>query len=121
MTTHNGKDQLEDQKEKLFEVLADLQESLDLDEEDVEKLKEWGIKLLLVGVSAYLVFRLLKSFSKGTSVEVEDRKGRSPRVKMKRESSVSRMLKEQLVIILIAVFRKRIMRFLRENDIIDED
>lgn len=121
MTTHNGKEQLEDQKEKLFEAIADLQESLDLDEEDMQKIKEWGGALLVAGVSAYVIYRLLKSMSKGTSIEVEERKHRSPKVKMKRESSVSRMLREQLVIILIAVFRKRIMRFLRENDIIDED
>ncbi|WPP49430.1 hypothetical protein [Catalinimonas niigatensis] len=121
MATHKEKDQLEEQKEKLFEVISDLQESLDLDEEDVQKIKEWGAGLLIAGVSAYVLFKLFKSMSKGTSIEVENRRHRSPKVKMKRESSVSRLLKEQIVVILIAVFRKRIMRFLRENDIIDED
>ncbi len=121
MAKHNEMDELEDQKDKLFEVIADLQESLDLDEDDIQSIKEWGVKLLVAGVSAFVIFRLIKSMTHGSSVEVEERKGRSPKVKMKRESSVSRLLKEQMVIILIAVFRKRIMRFLHDNNIIDMD
>lgn len=112
---------LELQKEKLFEAIADLQESLDLGDEDVQKIKEWGVGLLVAGVSFYVIYKLLKSVFKGSSLEVENRKGHAPRVKMKRDTSISRMIKEQVVVILIAVFRKRIMEFLRENELIDED
>lgn len=112
---------LEEQKEKLFEAIAHLQESLDLDDEDVQKIKDWGLGLLVAGISVYVIYKLLNSAFKGTSVDIESKKGHMPKVKMKRNTSISRMIKEQVVVILIAVFRKKIMEFLRENELIDED
>ncbi|WKN32274.1 hypothetical protein PZB74_02765 [Porifericola rhodea] len=115
-------ERLDEQKEILFDALASLQDSIDLDEEDIQKLKEWGAGLLVAGVSAYVVYKILKSAFKGRSLEFEERDNNPlPKVKMKKESKVSRLIREQLIVILIAVFRKRIMQFLRDNNLIDED
>ncbi|MFP4089996.1 MAG: hypothetical protein ACLFUB_09570 [Cyclobacteriaceae bacterium] len=114
-------DSLEDQKEALFEAIDELRNSIDLEDLDLRKIQEWAIPLLVAVFSAYLAYKLLKDLFGTSNVEVHEGENGRKKVKVKRDSSVSRLLKEQLLLILVAVLRKRVVRYLRENNFIDEE
>jgi hypothetical protein len=115
------KDPIEEQKEALFETIDELRDSLDLDDLDLKKLQEWGVPLLVAVLAAYLAFQLLKSLFGSSDVSVFDDEDGRKKVKVKKESSVSRLIREQLLLILVAVLRKRVVRYLRDNNFIDEE
>ena len=70
MTKQSATDTFEAQKEKLQEIIDKLADQFDLSEEDLATAKEWGIALLVTGVSAYLVFRLLRRVFGSSEEEV---------------------------------------------------
>ena len=60
MPKKSATDKLDDQKEKLQEIIEKLADQYDISDEDLNKIKEWGIALLITGVSAYIIYRILQ-------------------------------------------------------------
>jgi hypothetical protein len=122
MATQSATDTFEAQKEKLQEILHKLAAQFDLDEEDVTTAKEWGVALLVTGVSVYIIYRLFqRMFGVEKEVVVEEDEPEGDSDYSERFSAIADMLKGQLGLILVAVARRQIMRFLRRHDIIDDD
>lgn len=123
MAKHNATETFDDQKEKLFEAIDELRESLNLSDEDMEVVKEWGIKLLVTGVSVYIAYRLIRTllgYKKG--VPVLEAKRSSSKRHIREASPISRMIKEQIALFLVAFIRQRIVAFLEEKGLlVDEE
>ena len=122
MTTQSTSDTFEAQKEKLQEIVHKLAEQFNLSEEDITTAKEWGIALLVTGVSVFIVYRLFQRiFGVDKEVPVMEAEPESDPEHIERSSAMARMLKEQAALFLVAVARRQIMRFLQKNNIIDDD
>lgn len=122
MAKKNTTESFEDQKEKLFEAFEDLKESLNLDDEEVRLVKEWGVALLVTGVSVFIVYQLIrKLLGYKKDVPVMEADPSSDRYHIKESSPVSRMIKEQLALFLIAFIKQRLVRFLESKHLSDED
>lgn len=116
-------EQLDEQKEALFDMIDSLRDTLDFDFEDldVESVKEWGRSLLIAGVGAFLVYKVMSGIFGSRNVELEDDSAVLKGIKVKDDSVVARFVKEQAVIILLSLVRKWIKKYLRAKSIIDED
>lgn len=125
MAKHSTTDTFEDQKEKLQEIINKLAAQFDLDEDDVTTAKEWGIALLVAGVSIYIVYQLLQRlFGSDDEVVVEeeyDDDDDDDSDLGDRFSAIADLLKGQLGVFLVAIARQQIMSFLRKNNLMDDD
>ncbi len=121
MAKKNATDTLENEKEKLLEALEHLKESLNLGDDEIRVIKEWGVALLVTGVSVFVVYQLIKKvFGYKKDVPVIEAEPSSSRTRIKESSPVSRMIKEQLALFLIAFVKQRLMKFLESKHILDE-
>lgn len=122
MAKHKSTETLEDQKEKLFEAIDQLKESLNLSDEDMEVVKEWGVTLLVTGVSVFVVYRIIRSlFGYKKGVPVIEAKPSSDRHHIREASPISRMIKEQVALFLIAFIRQRLVAFLEAKGLLNEE
>lgn len=121
MAKKNTTESFEDQKEKLFEALEDLKESLNLDDEEIRLVKEWGVALLVTGVSVFIVYQMIrKLMGYEKDVPVMEADPSSDRDHIKESSPVSRMIKEQLALFLIAFIKQRLVKYLESKKLFDE-
>ncbi len=122
MAKRKTTDNLEDQKEKLFQAVDQLKESLNLNDEEMQKIKDWGIALLLTGVSVFVVYRLIGTvLGYKKDVPVMSAEPSSDKKHLRKSSPVSSILKEQLALILVAFAKQRLVRFLESKNLMDED
>jgi di/tricarboxylate transporter len=100
---------------EIKELGANIKQALrgegDIDTQEVLK------KTALVGISALIVFWLIsKLFRKTGNESVPEKKKK----KKKDDSMVFDMIKQQIGIIILAIFRKHILKLLKEYKLIDE-
>ncbi|WKN40922.1 hypothetical protein [Tunicatimonas pelagia] len=108
MAKHSAYDTFEAQKEKIQEIVEKLAAQFDLDEEDLTTVKEWGVALLVTGVSIYIIYQLIQRLL-GSDEEYEEEEEDVA----DRTSAFTEMLKKQATLILIAVARSQIKRLFR--------
>jgi hypothetical protein len=113
-------DQLEEQKEALFNAIDDFKDSLNLDDLDLDKAKELVKPLLIAGVAAFVIYKLFSGIF-GRKVSYQDDNAVLKNIKTKGDTKVSRFVKEQAVIVILALARKWIKKYLRANKLLDED
>lgn len=122
MAKKNTTESFEDQKEKLFDALEELQESLNLSDEEVQTVKDWGVTLLVTGVSVFVVYRAIKKlFGHKKNVPVMEAKSSSNGTHIEESSPVARMIKEQLALFLIAFIKQRLSQFLESKGLLHEE
>ncbi|MEQ9437927.1 MAG: hypothetical protein RIG62_02725 [Cyclobacteriaceae bacterium] len=122
MTKQSATDTFEAQKEKVQEIVNKLADQLNLDEEEIGKAKEWGIALLVTGVSVFIVYRLLQRlFGVDKDVPVMEAEPESDPDHIERSTALFRTLKEQAALFLVTVAQRQIMQFLQKNNIVDDD
>lgn len=110
MSKRKNTETLEDQKEELLKAIDELRETLNLDEEDMETIKDWGVAILVAGVSAFVIYQLIKKvFGK----KEEEEESGSNEVDT---SQVSQLLKQQLALFLTAYAKKKLSSFLESKD-----
>ena len=127
MPKKSATDTLEAQKEKLQEIINKLADQYDLSDEDLNTIKEWGIALLITGASAYIIYRILQGvFGFGDDEEeIEE----EPEMEEDEDEddyddplgAITGLLKGQVGVFLVSLARRQITRFLRENNLLDED
>jgi adenylate kinase family enzyme len=114
MAKHSATDTFDAQREKIEEIIQKLAAQFDLDEDDLETIKEWGIALLVTGVSVYIVYQLFqrmfgsrdeKDYREEIEEEISDYADRT--------SAFIEMLKKQAVLFAISLARRQIMRLFR--------
>ena len=107
MAKQTAYDTFDAQKEKIQEIIEKLAAQFDLDEEDLGTIKEWGVALLVTGVSVYIVYQMIQRLLGSDEVheEEEDLSDRT--------SAFAEMLKKQAGLILLAVARSQIKRLFR--------
>lgn len=113
-------DQLEEQKEALFNAIDEFKDSLNLDDLDFDKAKELVKPLLIAGVAAFVIYKLFSGIL-GSKVSQEDDRSVLKNMKVKGDNMVSRFVKEQAVIVILALARKWIKKYLSDNKLLDED
>lgn len=123
MSKIDNMDQIEDQKEALFNLIDNLRDAFDIDLEDMDldNIKEWGRPLIIAGASAFVIYKVMNGLFGGRNVELDDDRAVLKNFKVKEGSVISRFVKEQAVIILLSLVRKWIKKYLRAKSIIDED
>lgn len=123
MSKIKNTEQLDEQKEVLFDMIDSLRDTLDIDFEDldIESVKDWGRSLLIAGAGAFVVYKVMSGIFGSRNVELEDDSAVLKGIKVKDDSVVARFVKEQAVIILLSLVRKWIKKYLRAKSIIDED
>lgn len=122
MAKHNSTETLEDQKEKLFEAIDQLRESLNLNDEEMRLVKDWGVALLVTGVSVFVAYRIIRSlFGYKKDVPVIGAKRSSSKHHIKEAAPISIMIKEQLALFLIAFIKERLIKFLEEKGLLNEE
>jgi hypothetical protein len=114
-------DQLEDTREALFNMIDELRDTLDLEDLDIETIKEWGRSLLIAGVAAFVIYKVIRGIAGGRNVQLEDDSAVLKGIKVKDDGVISRFVKEQVVIILLSLVRKWIKRYLKAKALVDED
>lgn len=116
-------DQLDEQKEAIFNMIDELRAYLDFDLEDLdsESIKEWGKSLLIAGIGAFLVYKLISGIFGNKKVELEEDNVVLKDIKVKDDSVIARFVKEQAAIILLSMARKWIKKYLKAKNIVDED
>jgi len=123
MSKIDNMDQIEDQKEALFNLIDNLRDAFDIDLEDMDldNIKEWGRPLIIAGASAFVIYKVMNGLFGSRNVELDDDRAVLKNFKVKEGSVISRFVKEQAVIILLSLVRKWIKKYLRAKSIIDED
>lgn len=107
MSEIDNTERLDDLKETLFDLVDDFRENFDLDfeEMDIEDVKEWLKPLLLAGVGAFLLYKLL-SIVVGSRSDSNSSDNVLNSFSSKRSSTVNRFFKEQFATIVLALFRR---------------
>ncbi len=123
MSKIKNMDQLDEQKEAIFNMIDDLRDYLDIDLEnlDSESIKEWGKSLLVAGIGAFLIYKLINGIFGSKKVELEEDSVVLKDIKVKDDSVIARFVKEQAAIILLSMARKWIKKYLKAKNIVDED
>ncbi len=121
MFKSDNQDQIEESKEAIFDLIDEMKESLDLENLDTDTLKEWGRSLLIAGVAAFVIYKVMNALLGGRKVELEDDKAVIKDIQVKDDSVISRFVKEQFVIILLSMVRKWIKQYLKAKSLVDED
>lgn len=122
MAKKNTTESFEDQKEKLFDALEELQESLNLSDEEVQTVKEWGVTLLVAGVSVFVIYQVIKKLF-GNKKDASGKKAKSSGngVHIEEVSPAARMIREQLTLFLIAFIKQRLSQFLESKGMLHEE
>lgn len=110
MSKRKNTETLEDQKEELLNAIDELRENLNLDEEDMETIKDWGIAILVTGASALVIYQLIRKLFGKKEDEEEDDNHKTDK------SQVSELLKQQLTMFLAAYAKKKLDSFLKSKD-----
>ena len=129
-------------KKKWNDTVEKLRKQLNLSDEEVITIKEWGVALLVTGVSAWILYRIVRKIfgpsKKTVKIKVEQPKtppgsdASAPRRKEtsnKKEKSSSRnplytsspwfpLIRKYAGPLLVALARRQINRYLRANNII---
>ena len=126
-------------KQKWNDTVEKISQQLNLSEEEVITIKEWGVALLVTGVSAWLLYRLVRKIfgpsKKTVKIKVEQPKAPSDyrtdpppkatdkrRPSRKKSSSTSSpwfpLIRKYAGPLLLALARRQINRYLRTNSII---
>ncbi len=107
MAKQSAYDTFDAQKEKIQEIIEKLATQFDLDEEDLGTIKEWGVALLVTGVSIYIIYQLVQRLL-GSDDEYEEEDDIADRT-----SAFAEMLKKQAALVLVAVARSQTKRLFR--------
>ncbi|MEO0333490.1 MAG: hypothetical protein AAF223_17700 [Bacteroidota bacterium] len=110
MAKRSASDTFDAQKEKIQEIIEKLAVQFDLDEEDLTTIKEWGVALLVTGVSIYIIYQLVQRLV-GSKEEYED--DNDDYGVADRTSALADMLKKQAAMLLVSVARSQIKRLFR--------
>ena len=124
-------------KQKWSDTVEKLRKQLNLSEEEVITIKEWGVALLVTGVSGWILYRIVRkifgSSKKTVKINVEQPKTApaAPKVKpAKRENKSSRksplytsspwfpLIRKYAGPLLVVLAKRQINRYLRANSII---
>lgn len=122
MAKKNTTESFEDQKEKLFDALEELQESLNLSDEEVRIVKDWGVTLLIAGVSVFVIYRVIKKlFGNKKAASVKKAKSSGKGVHTGEISPAVRMIREQLTLFLLAFIKQKLNQFLESKGLLHEE
>ncbi|MEM9671893.1 MAG: hypothetical protein ACFB15_19700 [Cyclobacteriaceae bacterium] len=114
MAKHSATETFDAQREKIEEIIQKLAAQFDLDEDDLTTIKEWGIALLVTGVSVYIIYQLFqrmfgsdddRDYREEIEEEISDYADRT--------SAFIEMLKKQAALFAISLARRQIMRLFR--------
>ncbi len=107
MSKRKNAEKLEDQKDELLKAIDELRETLNLDEEDMETIKDWGIAILVTGVSALVIYQLIKKLSGNKKDDEQEDDDHDEDT-----FHVPQLLKQQLALFLAAYAKKKLSSFL---------
>jgi len=113
MAKHSATDTFEAQKEKIEEIIQKLAAQFDLDEEDLATIKEWGIALLVTGVSVYIVYQLFQRMFGSDDNDYREEIEEEFSDYADRTSAFVEMLKKQAALFAVSLARRQIMRLFR--------
>lgn len=113
MSKRKNTEKLEDQQEELLKAINELKETLNLDDEDMETIKDWGIAILVTGVSAFVIYQLIKRIFGQKEEEAQE--------DIPDSAQVADLLKQQLTLFLAGFAKKKLNKFLASKGLADED
>lgn len=111
-------DSLNKKAEELRELSNNIKETLDGDADFEIDLEELARLALIAGGAALVLYWLARMIFSGSGEEQKPKK--KVKASRKKDSYISRLVKEQVLLILLAVFKKKILPRLEEFNLKDE-
>ncbi len=124
----------EAQQQRWSDTVEQLRQRFNLTDQEVITIKEWGVALLLTGVSAWVLYRIVRTilgFNSKKVVKVKVKAAeqkvteqRAPKAKRRRakvpyaSSPWFPLIKRYAGPLVVALMRKQVVRYLRANHII---